>query len=256
MANLEFFQFNCRQDNFGVLIHDATLGITASIDAPDTGAIKRALAEKGWSLTHILCTHHHFDHVEGNLALKEEFGCEIIGPKDEADKIPGFDRGVSGGESFEFGTSNVEVIASGGHTLGEICYHFPESKVVFTGDTLFALGCGRVFEGDPPMMWQSLQRLMQLPADTQVYCGHEYTLTNARFAVTIDPDNEQLNLRAKEIEQLRGDGKPTLPTTIGVELATNPFLRPDNAAIRKVLAMENSTDVEVFAEIRHRKDNF
>ncbi|MDJ0613652.1 MAG: hydroxyacylglutathione hydrolase [Rhizobiaceae bacterium] len=255
MAGLEFFQFPTLSDNYGVLVHDPASGATASIDAPDAGDVHKALSEKGWSLTHILVTHHHWDHVQGIGDLKSENGCRVIGPADEADKIEHIDETVSDGDTFDFCGETVSCISTPGHTLGMINFHFTDSGVVFTGDTLFALGCGRIFEGDPAMMWSSMQKLMALPAETIVYCGHEYTQTNARFALSVDPDNAKLVIRAAQIDALRADGKPTLPTTIGEELDTNPFLRASDASIRKVLGMESADDAEVFAEIRKRKDN-
>ncbi len=256
MTALEIHQFTSRGDNYGVLIHDGDTGLTASIDTPEEAAVRKALQDTGWSLTHILNTHHHFDHVEGNEGLKAEFNCTIIGPKDEAGKIPQIDQAVGHGETFLFGNRPVRVIGTPGHTLGEISYHLPDEGLAFTGDTLFALGCGRVFEGTPEMMWQSLQRLAELPRETIVYCGHEYTLANAKFAITVNPENAALQQRMNEIIALRENDQPTLPTTIGLELDTNPFLRPADKDIRRVLAMESATDAEVFAEIRKRKDNF
>jgi len=255
MSNLEFHQFACLSDNYGVLIHDETSGNTASIDAPDADAVEAALKDTGWKLTHILVTHHHWDHVQGIDSLKAKYGCHVLGPKDEADKISTLDDQKSDGESFEFGGETVNVISTPGHTLGMINFHFTKSNVVFTGDTLFALGCGRIFEGDPQMMWASMQKLMQLPAETTIYCGHEYTQANASFALTVDPDNAELQVRAKEIEVLRAEGKPTLPTTLARELATNPFLRASDPSIRKHLNMENASDADVFAAIRKAKDN-
>lgn len=256
MTALEIHQFTCRSDNFCVLIHDADAGLTASIDTPEEASIRQALQDTGWTLTHIFNTHHHFDHVEGNANLKADFGCTIIGPKDEADKIPQLDQAVGDGEETMFGNHLISVIGTPGHTLGEISYYLPDEGVVFTGDTLFALGCGRVFEGTPAMMWQSLQKLAELPRDTKVYCGHEYTLANAKFAVTVDPENGALQKRLEEIIALRQRDQPTLPTTIGEELDTNPFMRPADGGIRNTLAMESASDAEVFAEIRKRKDNF
>ncbi len=253
---LQVEQFLCRSDNFGVLVHDPETGQTASIDAPQEAPIRAALERTGWTLTHILVTHWHADHVEANETLKAAFGVEIIGPEGEKEKIPGIDRAVSGGDSFTFGTETVDVIDTPGHTAGHISYHFPQSKLLFAADTLFALGCGRLFECPPDIMHASLARLAALPGDTTVYCGHEYTLANARFAVTVDPDNAALKARAKEIEELRAADKVTLPTTIALELETNPFLRASDPSIRRHLGMEDATDVEVFAEIRKRKDNF
>ncbi len=256
MAPLEIELFGCRTDNFGVLLHDAASGTTASIDAPEEKPILDALARRGWQLTHILTTHHHQDHVEANEALKARFGTVIIGPAREKDKIPGIDRTVDDGDRFDFAGRPVEVIWTPGHTAGHICYHLPEDRLLFAADTLFALGCGRLFEGTPAQMWQSLSRLAALPDDTTVYFGHEYTLSNARFALSVDPDNAALKERATDIERIRAAGRFTAPTTIGLEKRTNPFLRAADPGIRKVLVMPDASDSEVFAEIRHRKDRF
>jgi hydroxyacylglutathione hydrolase len=249
-------QFMCRTDNFGVLIHDPNSSVTAAIDAPELGPIKATLAKHHWGLDYILTTHHHVDHTEANLALKSEFGCTIIGPAGEAAKIPGIDRKVAEGDRFVFGTVEVEVLDTPGHTLGHVSYVIPTETVAFVADTLFAIGCGRVVEGTMPMMWNSLEKLMRLPDDTDIYCGHEYTLANARFALTIDPDNPDLIERARIVDERRAAHQPTLPTTILLEKQTNPFLRVDDPAIRARLGMENATPAEVFAEIRKRKDNF
>lgn len=241
MAALEVYQFPCLSDNYGVLIHDPDSGETASIDAPDATAVEEALQHKNWKLTHILVTHHHWDHTQGIAELKSKYNCKVIGPKAEADKINTLDEVKSDGDTFNFGNETVEVISTPGHTLGMINFYFSESGVVFTGDTLFALGCGRIFEGDADMMWESLSKLAKLPKDTMVYCGHEYTQANAQFSLTIEPDNQALKTRASEISALRAQGKPTLPTTIGLELETNVFLRAGNA--------------QEFARIRTAKDN-
>lgn len=249
-------QFMCRSDNFGVLVHDPESGETALIDAPEEAAILAAVERTGWKPTYILTTHHHGDHVEANLALKERFGLTIIGPTAEATKIPGIDRSVADGDTFTFGGETIRVISTPGHTAGHVTYHAPKSGVAFAGDTLFALGCGRLFEAPAPVMYESLRKLAALPPETKVYCGHEYTLSNARFALTVDPTNEALKERAARIEEQRARGEATLPTTIGEELATNPFLRWDDPAIRKHLGMEGASDAEVLGEIRKRKDNF
>jgi len=253
---VEIEQFMCREDNFGVLMRDPETGDTALIDAPGEKPILEAIERTGWVPKLLLITHHHGDHVEANLALKKRFGLKIIGPEGEKDKIPGIDDTVRGGSVIAFGNEEIEVIDTPGHTAGHVSYHLPASKVAFTADTLFALGCGRLFECKPPVMHESLKKLAALPADTVVYCGHEYTLANARFALTVDPTNSALKERAARIEALRAADKPTLPTTIGEELSTNPFLRWHDPAIRKHLGMEKASDVEVFAEIRKRKDNF
>jgi len=249
-------QFPCREDNFGVLIHDTESGLTAAIDAPEFDPIKRKLAERGWNLDQILVTHHHVDHVEAILPLKQAYGCTVIGPAAEADRIPGIDRKVAEGDTLKFGAYDVTVLDTPGHTLGHISYYIPAAKVAFVADTLFALGCGRVIEGTFPMMWASLEKLLALPDDTVVYCGHEYTKSNARFALTIEPANSNLIVRAREVDELRSADKPTLPTTIGLEKRTNPFLRVDEPAVRDILGMPDASRAEVFGAIRTRKDNF
>ncbi len=253
---LEIEQFICRSDNFGVLVHEPDSGETAIIDAPEEGAILAAIERTGWRPTTILVTHHHGDHVEANLALKERFGLKIVGPKAEAAKIPGIDEEVEEGRILKLGSEMIGVIETPGHTAGHVSYYFENSRVAFAGDTLFALGCGRLFECKAPVMHQSLKKLAALPPETKVYCGHEYTQSNARFALSVDPTNSALKERAAEVDRLRAGGKPTLPTTIALELSTNPFLRPHDPAIRRKLGMENAADEAVFAEIRKRKDAF
>lgn len=256
MMPLEIEVFLCRSDNFGVLLHDPHTGQTASVDAPEEAPIVAAANRRGWKISHIFTTHHHSDHVEGNLGLKERFGCEIIGPINEAVAIPGLDQAVGDGDSFDFAGRPVRVIGTPGHTAGHICYHLPEDKLLFAADTLFALGCGRLFERSAADMWHSLQKLAALPDETAVYFGHEYTLENARFALTIDPDNERLKARAAEVEALRAEGGFTIPTSIGLEKETNPFLRATDPGIRRQLMMETRSNEDVFAEIRQRKDKF
>jgi hydroxyacylglutathione hydrolase len=252
----EIEQFICRSDNFGVLLHDPASGVTASIDAPDADAIQAALKRRGWKLTHILTTHHHGDHTEGNLALKDASGAMIIGPQAEAEKIPGIDEGVREGVTFDLGTMKVRAMETPGHTLGHVSYHLPEEGIVFTGDTLFSLGCGRVFEGAMAGMWESLKKLRALPRETVVYCGHEYTEANARFALTIEPNNLDLAARAEEVSRLRAASKPTLPTTMGAEITANPFLRADRPRLRAAIDMRRADPAEVFAALRSRKDAF
>lgn len=256
MKSLEIEVFSCRSDNYGVLVHDPETGLTASIDAPEEKPIVEAAERRGWSISHIFTTHHHTDHVEANLALKARFGLEIIGPINEAVAIPGLDRSVEDGEEFLFGEHPVRVIETPGHTAGHVCFHFSEDKILFAADTLFALGCGRLFERPAADMWHSLQKLAVLPDETAIYFGHEYTLSNARFALTIDPDNEALQRRAAQIEEMRAEGRFTIPTMMGLEKETNPFLRAKDPSIRRNLIMEGKTSEEVFAEIRKRKDNF
>lgn len=253
---LEIEQFMCLSDNFGILARNPETGEAFLVDAPEEGPILAAIERTGWEPKTLLITHHHADHVEANLALKERFGLTIIGPEAEKAKIPGIDLTVRGGDAIKVAGLAVRVIDTPGHTLGHVSYHFQKELVVFAADTLFALGCGRLLEGTPAQMVSSLAKLAALPPETRVYCGHEYTQSNASFALTVDPDNAELKARAEEIGRLRAKDKPTLPTTIGLELATNPFLRWADPAIRATLGMEDADDVAVFAEIRKRKDNF
>jgi hydroxyacylglutathione hydrolase len=256
MKRLDYHMFPCLSDNYGFLIHDPATGATATIDTPEVGAIERALANRGWTLTHILNTHHHQDHAGGNLALKERFHCTIVGPKADADRIPGIDLALADGDTFTLGSVTARVFDVPGHTRGHIAYWFESERVVFVGDTLFALGCGRLFEGTPEQMWKSLSKLRALPDDTVVYCAHEYTQSNARFALTVEPDNSALKRRAKEIDAARSRGEPTVPTTIGLEKATNPFLRPDSPDLQRTIGLVGADPVAVFAETRRRKDRF
>ena len=254
MARLEIHQFICRSDNFGVLIHDPGAKATATIDTPDADKITAEAERNGWTLTHILNTHHHGDHTEGNLVLKSRFGLTVVGPRAEKAKIPGIDVAVGEGDTYRFGGFEARVLDTPGHTAGHISYWLPDAGAAFVGDTIFSLGCGRLLEGSAETMWRSLSKLMQLPPETLIYCGHEYTQANARFALTIEPDNRALQQRAKEVDALRAVGKPTLPVKLGLELETNPFLRPSSPAIQARLAMAGRPLHEIFGEIRLRKD--
>lgn len=256
MPTLEIHQFPCLSDNYGYLVHDPDTGDTATIDTPEVGPINAALDRTGWKLSHILNTHHHFDHAGGNLELKDKWGCTIVGSREDAGRIPGIDIKVGDGDSYQFGNHNVSVFDVSGHTIGHIAFYFAEAGKLFCGDALFALGCGRLFEGSPAQMWTSLQKLSALPDDTGVYCAHEYTQANLAFALTVEPQNDDLKARAKEIESLRAAGKPTVPSTIGLEKATNPFLRPTSPDLQATLDMVGADAVEVFAETRRRKDSF
>ena len=256
MAHLTVHQFICRDDNYGVLVHDHPTGTTIAIDAPDAGAIITQLKKRGWQLTHILTTHHHSDHVDGNLELKEAFGCRIIGPELEKDKIPGIGKTVRGGDVFKIAQRNMRVYACPGHTAGHIAYHFEDDYLLFAADTLFAMGCGRVLEGTMDEMYRSVNQFRDLQPMTSVYCGHEYTEANAKFALSVEPGNRALQMQSVEVKNLRAAGKMTCPTTIGDELKTNPYLRCNSPEIRKNLGMETATDAEVFAELRTRKNNF
>jgi len=253
---LQVHQIPCLDDNYGYLIHEPASGLTATIDTPEVTPINEALAEKGWKLTHILNTHHHFDHAGGNVALKQQWGCTVVGAANDAERIPGIDVRVEDTEQFSFGETQATVFEVPGHTTGHIAYYFAEEGVVFVGDTMFVLGCGRLFEGTARQMWDSLQKLMALPDDTVVYCAHEYTQANAAFALSVEPNNPDLQARSAEIDDLRSKGVPTVPTTIGRERATNPFVRPSSKDLQATIGLVGADPVAVFAETRKRKDNF
>ena len=256
MATLAIEPVSCLRDNYAWLAYDRGEGVCAVVDPSESEPVKRALAARGLKLTHILNTHHHPDHVGGNLALKAEFGATIVGPGKDAARIPGIDVGVMEADTYSVGSHLAKVFEIPAHTRGHIAFWFEGDAAVFTGDTLFAMGCGRLFEGDPPTMWASLSKLMKLPDGTRIYCGHEYTEANGRFALTVEPGNPDLNARMAEVRATRAEGRPTLPSTIGLEKKTNPFLRPNSAEIRRTLGLEAANDVEVFAETRRRKDVF
>jgi hydroxyacylglutathione hydrolase len=248
--------FPCLNDNYGFLVHEPDAGLTATIDTPEVASINAALEAKDWTLTHIFNTHHHFDHAGGNEALKAQWSCQIVGAGNDAARIPGIDVQVNDGEHFQFGASTVAVLEVPGHTSGHIAFHLADDGIAFVGDTLFALGCGRLFEGSPAQMWQSLSKLMALPDETVIYCAHEYTAANAAFALSVEPGNARLQQRADEIASLRANNTPTVPTTIALEKATNPFLRPDSQNLQETLGMAGDDLVAIFAETRRRKDSF
>lgn len=254
MGQPEIHQFSCLKDNFGVLVHDPDGGVTLAIDAPDAAAVQRALDARGWTLTHILVTHHHADHTGGIPDLKAATGCTVIGPRAEAQRIPGLDQEVAEPDMLALGTLRIAVLDTPGHTLGHVSYWLEDAKVAFVGDTLFAMGCGRVLEGTAEMMWRSLQKIAALPQDTALYCGHEYTVANGRFGLSIEPDNAALKARLSEAEALRAEGRATLPTRVDRELETNVFLRADEKSVRERVNMLVAPDWRVFAELRERKN--
>ena len=252
---LKVHQFTCLSDNFGVLIHCSETGATASIDVPEAAPVLAALKETGWTLTDILVTHHHADHIQGIPEVKAAFpDVRITGPKKDAARIPGLDVQVVEGDEVTVGRAAAKVIETPGHTSGHIVFHFGNDELLFAGDTLFAIGCGRVLETPMHVMFESLMKLANLPEETKVYCGHEYTAANAKFALTVDPQNTLLIDRAKEVETMRAAGKATLPTTIGLELATNPFLRAEEPDVQAAVGMSDQDPGAVFAELRERKN--
>lgn len=251
---LEVHQFACLSDNYGFLLHDAESGETACIDTPDADAYLREAAAKGWQITHIWNTHWHPDHAGGNEAIKAATGCTVIAPAAESDKIAGVDKVVKQGDITCLGDYEARVIDVGGHTMGHIAYHLPEAGIAFVGDSVFALGCGRMFEGTPPQFWASLSRIKALPPETLLYCAHEYTASNARFALHADPDNKALQDYADAVTTARAADKPTVPTTLARELAANPFLRADDPDMQA--RWGGGDAVATFAALRSAKDNF
>lgn len=248
---LSFHQFPYGSDNYGVLVHDEATGKTACVDAGDGTAYLSAMSQLGFSLSDIWVTHHHADHIAGLAEIKSRTGAHVIGPA-----LPQVDQIVAEGDVFQFSGRQVRVLHTPGHTLDMLNYYLEDDATVFTGDTLFVMGCGRLFEGSAEQMHESLQKLAKLPEDTVVYCSHEYSSANADFALSLDPNNADLAIRAEKIKSLSANNTPTVPTTIGEELATNPFLRAGDPEIRRQLAMTDASDAEVFAEIRARKDRF
>ena len=256
MSKLDIHQIPVLNDNYVYLFREPESGLVGVVDPAVSGPVLSRLKELGWTLTHILNTHHHGDHTGGNLELKEATGCTIVGAKKDAARIPGIDIRLEEGDIFEFGAEKAEVFEVPGHTVGHIAYWFEKSDALFCGDTLFALGCGRLFEGTPAQMWQSLGKFRNLPDSTRVYCAHEYTESNGRFALSVDPKNKALQERFAEIVALRKRNKPTVPSTLGEEKATNPFLRADDPSLAAELNLSATDPVAVFAETRRRKDNF
>jgi hydroxyacylglutathione hydrolase len=246
--------FPCLTDNFGYLIHDPETKATASVDAPEAGPIIAALEREGWRLTDILITHHHHDHVGGVAELKQKYQCRVVAPHDKTTRIANVDLRAGQGDIVKVGSLLARVLETPGHTLDHISYVFDNDKVLFAADTLFSIGCGRVFEGTYPMMWDSLLKLRALPDDFQLYCGHEYTAANVKFALTIEPDNAALKARAEEVKRLRAENKPTIPTLLGDEKKANVFLRADDPSVAAGVRMKGSSAAEIFRELRERKN--
>jgi len=250
----EIRSFTCLSDNFGYLIHDPATQATASIDAPEAAAIIRALEHEGWTLTDILVTHHHHDHVGGIAELKQKYGCRVVAPHDQTTAIANVDLRVGNGDVVKIGDLLARVLETPGHTLDHISYVFDADKALFAADTLFSIGCGRVFEGTYPMMWESLLKLRALPDDFSLYCGHEYTASNVKFALNVEPDNPALQARAEEVTRLRAGNKPTIPSLLGEEKKANVFMRADDPAVAIKLRMKGASAADVFGELRERKN--
>jgi hydroxyacylglutathione hydrolase len=246
--------FTCLTDNFGYLIHDPATKATASIDAPEAAPVIKALEREGWTLTDILITHHHGDHVGGVAELKQKYNCRVVAPHDKSAKIANVDLRAGQGDVVKVGSLLARVLETPGHTLDHISYVFDSEKALFAADTLFSIGCGRVFEGDYPMMWDSLLKLRVLPDDFKLYCGHEYTAANVKFALTVEPDNAALKARAEEVTRLRAANKPTVPTLLGDEKRANVFLRADEPSVAASLRMKGADPAIVFGELRERKN--
>ena len=246
----------CLSDNYAFLAHDPKSGATALVDAPEAGPVLERLEQKGWALTHVLITHHHYDHVDGLADILAKHPAQVVGNNADADRLPKLDIALSDGDSLSIGEVEGTMFDVSGHTIGHVAFHFPTAKAVFTADSLMALGCGRVFEGTKPQMYASLQRFVQMPPETLVCSGHEYTEANAKFAITIDPQNSALISRISDIRAKRAAGEATVPSSLADELQTNPFLRAGDAGIREHLGLQGASDEDVFTEIRTRKDNF
>ena len=253
---LEILTIPCRTDNYAFLAHNADTGETVLVDVPEAAPILAELDRTGWSLDTVLLTHHHGDHVEGLPGILEKYAPKVIGADADKHRLPHLDQAVSDGDTLEIAGEPAHIMDVSGHTVGHIAIHFPQSHAVFTADSLMALGCGRVFEGTMDQMWGSLSKLAALPDDTVVYSGHEYTAANARFAMTIEPDNADLKTRSDDIDAARADGQPTVPSSLALEKATNPFLRAGEASVQENLGMSGADPATVFAEIRRRKDRF
>lgn len=254
--SLELVTIPCLSDNYAFLLHDSESGQTLLVDAPESGPIVAALKAHDWTLTHVLLTHHHYDHIDGVADLIKAFSPQIIGAKADAARLPALNQQVSAGEVFDFAGHSVQVFDVSGHSSCDLAYYIADAQAVFTGDSLMALGCGRLFEGTAAQMWASLTQLAALPGDTWVCSGHEYTTANAAFAVTIEPENAALAQRVQDIAKARAADQATVPSLLSLELATNPFLRAHLDEVKAAIGMKNTPDSEVFAEIRRRKDGF
>ncbi len=253
---LQIITIPCLADNYAYVIRETDTGSVAVIDVPEVGPIMAAIKDMGLQVDQILITHHHNDHIDGLEELRRATGAKVYGAAADSHRLPQLDVALAEGDTFKLGNEVCDVLDVSGHTIGHIAFLFKQANAVFSADSLMALGCGRVFEGDFPMMWGTMLQFKALPDDTLVYSGHEYTMSNAKFALTIEPDNPDLKARIKDIEEKRANDIPTVPASIGLEKATNPFMRADLPAVKALLGMQGAGDTEVFGAIRTRKDNF
>ncbi|HYC65482.1 MAG TPA: hydroxyacylglutathione hydrolase [Reyranellaceae bacterium] len=253
---LEVVRIPVLNDNYVWLIREPKSNAVGVVDPAVAPPVLAEAARRGWKITHILNTHHHGDHIGGNREIVAATGCIVVGPKADHARIPGMDVEVDDGDTYMFGEAKAEIFFVPGHTSGHIAFAFREQRALFCGDTIFALGCGKMFEGTPQQFWRSLSRLRDLPDDMRVYCAHEYTQSNARFAVTIETDNKQLMARSASVNAARARGEATVPSLLGEEKQTNPFMRADVPSLQKAVGMLGRDPAAVFAEVRHRKDVF
>jgi len=256
MVSVHLIDMLAVNDNYSFVLHDDVTNVTAVVDPAQAEPVMAFLNEKGWSLDYILTTHHHWDHVNGNLALKKQMACQVVGNASEAHRIPGIDIPVKPGEYFMMGSAKAQILLLPGHVNGHIGYHFPQTGMLFSGDVIFSMGCGRLFEGTAEEAFGSLKQIAALPDETKIYAAHEYTLANGRFARHVESDNPAIEAYMAACKDKRKQGIPTIPTTVAIEKQVNPFLRTHSASIRQFLGMEEASDAAVFAELRRRKDTF
>ncbi|XP_057844068.2 hydroxyacylglutathione hydrolase 2, mitochondrial isoform X1 [Cryptomeria japonica] len=256
-SSLQIELVPCLKDNYAYLLHDSSSGTTGIVDPSESGPVIDALSQRKYNLMYILNTHHHYDHTGGNMELKARYGAKVIGPFADKDRIPGIDLALSDGEKWMFGGQEMCVLDTPGHTRGHVSFYFPDSKAIFTGDTLFCLGCGKLFEGSPEQMWSSLSKIASLPDYVRIFCGHEYTVSNAKFALSVEPGNNELRSYVAHAVEHRNKGLPTVPSTLAEEKSCNPFLRIFSAEIRGSLNIpETASEAEALGRIRKAKDMF
>ena len=253
---LQIVTVPCLADNYAYLIYEKATGAVAVVDVPEAAPVLAALRERGWPLHLILITHHHYDHIDGVAEVRQATGAQTVGNAADQDRLPPLDLACRDGDTIKLGNESCDIVDVSGHTIGHIAYIFARANAAFTSDSLMAWGCGRVLEGTFAMQWNSLSKFLAMPPDMMIYSGHEYTLTNARFALSVDPDNPEVQARAEQVEEMRNRGAFTVPVALSTEFATNPFLRAADPAFKAAVGMTDASDAEVFAEIRTRKDNF